>query len=239
MKPLISVIVPVKNGYEYIEQALESVERAFDTMAYEVIIVNDGSTDKTEEVLQSWHSKIRYFSQKNQGVAAARNLGLQHAKGELVSFIDADDIWSVDHVRDLYGVLQKNSELEVALGYTQRVSKAQDAVFSSPVLGFDLYQPPVLLPSLGAALFKKSVFTKVGQLEPTLRWHEDLDWYLRFIEHGFPIGITKEVVSYYRLHNFNATHDLLPGDAQLLRVLAQSLKRRNNKEVPSLKSLEK
>ena len=95
--PKVSVIIPVYNGANYITETLNSVLiQAYKNI--EVIVVNDGSTDKTEEIVKSFGDRIRYFVQKNKGVSSARNFGLLKAEGEYVQFLDADDLLFEDKI---------------------------------------------------------------------------------------------------------------------------------------------
>jgi glycosyltransferase involved in cell wall biosynthesis len=90
--PQISVIIPTYNRQELVVAALQSV-LAQTITGFEIIIVDDGSTDQTEQRLQPYLDRIRYVKQANQGVAAARNTGVRHAHGELLCFLDSDDLW--------------------------------------------------------------------------------------------------------------------------------------------------
>lgn len=90
--PLVSVVVPVHNGGRYVREAVDSV-LAQDYERIEVIVVDDGSTDDTAEVLSSYGSRIHVESQPRGGVAAARNAGMRLAAGRFVAFLDADDLW--------------------------------------------------------------------------------------------------------------------------------------------------
>jgi len=90
--PRVSIIVPTFNLARYIGRALESVFGQTYT-DYEVIVVDDGSTDNTRDVLALYAGKLRYYHQVNKGVAAARNRGLTQATGELIAYLDADDMW--------------------------------------------------------------------------------------------------------------------------------------------------
>lgn len=95
-KPIVTVIMPAFNAELFIEQAIESVlNQTYDK--FELFIVNDGSTDKTEEVIKGFNDKrIKYLIQKNKGVSSARNLAIKHSKGQWLSFLDADDVWLPD-----------------------------------------------------------------------------------------------------------------------------------------------
>ena len=113
-QPLISVIVPVFNGQDYLKDCINSI--AIQTYSnIEILIINDGSTDGTDLVcqqLKAQNSKIRLFYLDDQGVSAARNLGLQEAKGEYLTFVDADDRVLPDMLELLYEtLLSTNSDV--------------------------------------------------------------------------------------------------------------------------------
>lgn len=92
MKPTVSVVIPTFNRGEFVVNALESVF-AQTYQDYEVIVVDDGSTDDTRDKLRPYMERIRYFYQKNQGASAARNKGIEVARGEWISTLDSDDVW--------------------------------------------------------------------------------------------------------------------------------------------------
>src|SRR5437763_15026798 len=94
-EPLVSVVITTFNQASYIGAALESVFNQ-SYKRYEVIVVDDGSTDETPRVLEPFRPWIVHVRQANQGVAAARNTGVRQAKGELVAFLDGDDLWEPD-----------------------------------------------------------------------------------------------------------------------------------------------
>lgn len=234
MQPLISVILPVKNGALFIDEALRSVDQATTNDHYEIIVVNDGSNDTTETVLVPWlkQKNIHYFTQTCQGPAVARNKALSVATGEYIAFIDADDVWTSNHIQVLLKQLEQHPESDIALGYTQRYLTPLST--HSPLCSGELFGKPILLASFGCGLFRRKVFEVVGSLDPGLTFHEDIEWYMRAKEKNIIFTITQQVVKYYRLHNANITRDLHPTDPQLLRVLAKSLSRRKYKTLPSL-----
>src|SRR5438045_4181238 len=90
--PLVSVIMPVYNGAAYLAGALASIS-AQTYPRYELVVVNDGSTDDSAAIVQSFPN-VRYVYQENQGIAAARNFGVSFSRGELVAFLDQDDYWA-------------------------------------------------------------------------------------------------------------------------------------------------
>src|SRR5690625_1048731 len=101
---LVSIIIPVYNKEEYLEDCLESViNQSYEKI--EIIIINDGSTDGSESIIKKWKNKdnrIKYMSQNNQGVAIARNNGIKVSKGDYIYFIDADDYLSLNAIETLY-----------------------------------------------------------------------------------------------------------------------------------------
>src|SRR5688572_27202891 len=99
--PLFSVIIPLFNKAAHIENTLKSVlDQTFEE--YEIIIVNDVSTDNGLEIVKNIrNSRIHIISQQNQGVSAARNKGIEHSKGKLIAFLDADDYWFPNHLEAL------------------------------------------------------------------------------------------------------------------------------------------
>ncbi|MDE5121033.1 MAG: glycosyltransferase family 2 protein, partial [Trichodesmium sp. St19_bin1] len=92
MTPKVSIIIPVYNCELYITQGIESVLNQTYT-DYEIIVIDDGSTDNTHQVLQPYMKKIRYFFHENKGLSATRNQGIKMAKGELIALLDADDLF--------------------------------------------------------------------------------------------------------------------------------------------------
>jgi glycosyltransferase involved in cell wall biosynthesis len=127
-RSLISCIVPVFNGARYLREALESIfQQTYRPL--EVIIADDGSTDGTVAVAQSYGDGITYLKQANAGPAAARNLGLSRARGEFVAFLDADDLWHVEKLDRQMARFQARSELDLCIthvreAHSQRLVKA-------------------------------------------------------------------------------------------------------------------
>ena len=110
-KPEVSVIVPAYNNEKYIGRCLESLLRQDFTGSYEIVMVNDGSADKTLEIAEEIakeHDNVRIFTQKNSGVSAARNAGLSHARGNYVLFADSDDFVEPRYISALYDAIERS-----------------------------------------------------------------------------------------------------------------------------------
>jgi len=108
--PKVSVVVPTYNNAQYIRQALDSVfDQTFTD--YEIIVVDDGSTDETHRELESYGRRIRYHRQDNGGLAVARNTGMRLANGDLLTYLDADDVWERDNLLFKTSLLERHSDL--------------------------------------------------------------------------------------------------------------------------------
>ncbi len=108
--PFFSVVIPLYNKQDYISQSLHSVlNQQFKD--FEVIIINDGSTDRSQQIIESFQdSRIRLFNQKNQGVSIARNTAVAKSTGKIIAFLDADDIWYPTHLEEIYHLSKKFPE---------------------------------------------------------------------------------------------------------------------------------
>ncbi len=110
--PMVSVIIPTFNCATYLPEAIESV-LAQTCTDYEVIVVDDGSTDATNQVVATYCDRVRYFCQENRGAASARNTGIRHAQGEYVSFLDADDVLLPSKLEEQASFLNRNANVDI------------------------------------------------------------------------------------------------------------------------------
>lgn len=230
--PLLSVIIPVYNGEYFIQEAIESVFR----QGYphlEVLVVDDGSTDETALKVKSFKERVRYFHQENQGPGVARNMGIKNTSGEILSFLDVDDLWPESRLNMLMKKFEENPDLEIVLGHT----------ISEALPGAGKVEPnflkPYVIPSFGSGLFKREVFKKVGMIDAELRFSEDQDWFMRTKEQNVAMIIIKDVVLIQRIHGNNMTKNTAWKDVDILKVIKKSLDRRRKggkdpKELPKL-----
>lgn len=188
--PFFSVVIPLYNKENFIAQTLSHVlsQRFQD---FEVVIVNDGSTDKSLQVVQSFDDeRIKIYQQKNQGVSAARNFGIQQATGQYMALLDADDIWKNYHLQALYDAIQQYPDKGVyCTGYEIMLDKKgtiRPAVYNnySPndiEIVDDFFTKSTVNPILCSSVlaFTKDVFTVIGDFDTTLKASEDLDFFLR------------------------------------------------------------
>jgi glycosyltransferase involved in cell wall biosynthesis len=230
--PLISVIMPVYNGAGFIAEAIDSIQQQ-NYSPLEIIIIDDGSTDDTKQVVSQIDDNIHYLYQTNQGPSVARNRGLGIAAGEIITFLDADDLWPTDKLQIQVPYLLNHSNLEFILGRIQYISLpgAQD-------IKIQLAEDETLaFVHLGSGIYRNSAFKKVGFFEETLRYSEDHDWFLRARELGLPFKILEHITLYYRLHGQNMTRNKSAQDFQLLTVLKKSLDRRRRQNEGAVQAL--
>jgi glycosyltransferase involved in cell wall biosynthesis len=224
--PLVSVIIPVWNGAEFLPDALSSIlEQRYRPI--EILVVDDGSTDDTAKVAAQYQNQIRYIALPHQGLPATRNRGLEHAQGELIAFLDVDDLWVDSKLELQIAHLNKNPSVLVVLGHTQLMRLVGP---DSDVRHFEAWGTPTLALSFGAALIRRNVFEQIGGLDQALWGSEDLDWFMRVREHGIQMQIHPEVVQFYRRHTKNMTNDQDMSKQDVLKMLKHSLARRSTQE---------
>ena len=224
--PLISVIIPVYNGARFLEEAIANV-LAQQYPSLEIIVVDDGSTDDPASVLARLPVDVRYFRQENAGAAAARNRGIKDASGDLIAFLDVDDLWPVNNLRVLLDVLSGDAAADVAHGrgqLTQYQPGATGEYLGNPGESFPYY--------IGAGLYRRRAFERVGLFDAELRYGEDSDWFNRAYECKLPIHRLNEVTLFVRRHDSNMTRGKTLVERNLIRIVKKQLERRTGRSEP-------
>lgn len=222
--PLISVIIPACNAEAFIQETLQSVlDQSWELL--EIILVDDGSTDHTAEIAAA-NPGVTVIRQVNQGVAAARNTGIRHARGEYIAFLDADDIWPPEKIAHQVAYMQQHPEW--GLSYTMHQCFLDSSIDSIPLwVRPELFkeQEPGHVPS--ALMVTKEALEQVGLFNEDYPVAEDAEWLLRAKEKQIAIGLIPELLLYKRVHQNNLTGR--PDVQQnLFRALAASLARRKS-----------
>lgn len=215
MQPFFSIIIPLYNKENAIEKTLKSV---FDQSLadYEVIVINDGSTDKSEQKVNTFFDeRLRLFSTENKGVSQARNLGIDKSKGKIVAFLDADDYWFPTHLESLYQLHKNFPEAGLlATNYQFYFSnkKIIQPIFDTiPNQKWSGIVPDLFATSMkfrlawtSAVAVKKEIFETVGTFDEniTLGAGEDTDMWIR-IALKFPVAFDNEVTVYYQMATEN------------------------------------
>lgn len=202
--PKVSVIIPAYNALRYLPETIDSLfKQTFED--FEAIIVNDGSTDSIEDWFDGIKDpRLKLISQVNQGQSKARNSGLEHAQGEFIAFLDADDLWEPSKLEKQVSLLMSNPEVGVI--YTWVAGIDSEGVLRGRVIkNFaegnvwkDLTQHNIL--ECGSTpLIRRICFAKVGVFDERLPPCEDLDLWLRIACH-YNFLVIKEPLVYYRQH---------------------------------------
>lgn len=204
----VSVIIPAYNQGHYLVQAIESVlsQRYRDL---EVIVVDDGSTDDTAEVANSFSDpRISYFYQENRGLSAARNTGIRLASGRFITYLDSDDLFLPKKVELLVDKLEQEPDLGFVAGQAipidergNRVGMKFDKCISEEGHHLLLGNPY----HVGSVMLLSSWQRKVGYFDESLRSYEDWDMWLRLVRAGCVFGWVDQPVSLYRFHTDQMT----------------------------------
>ena len=219
----VSTVIPCHNGERYVAETIRSVLRqGHDRL--EIIVVDDGSTDRTREVVESLGPPVRYVRQPRGGAARARNGGVALATGAILAFLDADDLWPDGALSALLAPLERDPGLGMTVGHMEQ--------FVSPELPeearqqFRFSSEPVPARMCGSVLVRRSTFDLVGGFSTRLESGEFMDWILRAEALGVRSATVPEVVLRRRLHRLN--HGVVRRDARqdYVRVVKAALDRR-------------
>jgi glycosyltransferase involved in cell wall biosynthesis len=237
--PEISVIIPVYNGEKTIQETLESVfNQTFSD--YELIVINDGSTDFTLKILSHVKdSRLKVFSYPNGNQAVSRNRGISHASGKYIAFLDADDLWTPDKLEQQFEALQAHPEAAVAYSWSDYIDETSQFLRrgSYKTINGNTY-PYFLLANIlengSNPLIRRQALVEVGNFNPDFTPAEDWDMWLRLAKQYQFITIPKPQIL-YRQSSQSASANVLRLETGSKKVIEQAFS-----QVPdSLKPLKK
>lgn len=187
--PLVSVIIPTYNRGWIIKEAVDSV-LSQNFVDFELIVVDDGSTDNTRDILDAYKNDIKVFRYNNQGVSAARNRGIAQASGKFIAFLDSDDLWMPNKLSMQVDFFNTNKEAlicqteEIWIRNNVRVNPKK----RHKKLSGMIFEPSLCLcmVSPSAVMIKRELFEAVGLFDESLPACEDYDLWLR-ISSGYPV----------------------------------------------------
>jgi glycosyltransferase involved in cell wall biosynthesis len=220
----VSVIIPVFNGADRLAEAVASVRGEVEA-GDEIIIVDDGSTDGTADLIASLGRDIVSIRQDNAGHPAARNVALRRARGDVIAFLDHDDIWPPGRQAPLLAALDADETVDIAVGRVRIVTDTHIPSPSADNMRYVTTHRPWHLDSL---LLRRSVFDRVGQFDERLRNASDADWTMRAREAGVTYKAIDEVTVFYRLHATNLSRNVSDSRAFLLQALKSAMDRRRS-----------
>lgn len=226
--PTVSVVIPTYNRAGYLPEAIESLLGQLGP-ADEMIVVDDGSTDETPQVLARWEGRLRVVRTANGGLGAARNVGIAAARGEWIAFHDSDDVARPDRLAFQRAWVARRPDVDAVLCNGEHMGGSgvhvvppalarhhQERLVGVRALfdGFPLY--------FQGALVRRRAFAAAGSFDATLRVHTDLDYGYRLLHVARALFVDWPVF-WYRWHGTNITADRLAGREELARILARLL----------------
>lgn len=225
--PKVSVIIPTYNREKLIGRAIESV-LAQTHPAYEIIVVDDGSTDGTKSALAPFNGKIKYVHQANAGIAGARNRGIQESGGEYIAFLDSDDYWAPEKLAEQVRVLDACPKVGIVFAPMPIVNEKGETLGRKPAgaTGKNLRE---LLEFWGdlptsTVMTRRECFKKAGVFDPALPPMEDFDMWLRIARYYDLYEIEGKVLAYYYRHSEQATSSKLKVYDGLVKIYTKALK---------------
>lgn len=188
---MLSVIIPTYNRSLFLKEAIQSaVEQDFflshPGFSYEIVVIDDGSADSTEQIVSSFGKRVKYHCQEHKGVSAARNRGLDLARGDFIAFLDSDDLWEKEKIGVQMSFMKAFPKAKVC--YTDEIwikkgicvnPKRKHQKYSGWI--FDKVLPLCLI-TLSSALFRHDVFEDIGKFDENLPACEDYDFGIRLAQ---------------------------------------------------------
>jgi len=223
--PLVSVVIPAYRCAQYIAQGVASVfDQSFKNL--ELIVVNDGSPDTSllESELERYRQKIRYLKQQSRGPSAARNAGIQEARGKYVAFLDGDDYWRPGHLSKLMTLFQQNSALELAycdcilLKNEKLDARYFDLQAQAAVVNFDSILVEDSAIPTSTVVASREALLRVGLFDESIRRCEDFDLWLRLAFQGAPMAYHTDAEVVHRVNDAGLSANSLAMKTDRIRV---------------------
>lgn len=222
---LVSCIVPVHNGERYLAQAIDSIVSQ-PHRPLEVIVVDDGSTDGSAALAESYGDPVRVIRQEHRGPAGGRDTGIRAARGEFICMLDADDLWVDGKLERQLEQFRLRPELDVCLAFSEsfwepgleeeeRRYRANGKVRGSH--------------HFGTMLVRRSVFETIGPIDAARSYSDQVDWFARMGEADVVVEILAEVLMRRRMHRESMSHSAPNNDAYLDLVKARIDRRRQDR----------
>ena len=223
-RPLVSVIVPVRNGERFLASAITSILNQ-DYRPLEIIVVDGYSTDNTANITQSFEN-VHYVQQVNRGIADAYNTGIAAAQGHVIAFLSHDDLWTPNKLSLQVNHLMEHPEIQYTIAMVKFFLEPGHEI--PPGFKKDLLHGQHVGRIMETLVARKSLFDAIGRFDSGMALAEDADWYARANDHNVPMAIIPEVLLYKRVHNANASSDAQTSNRELLKALKRSIERKKS-----------
>lgn len=221
--PSVSVVIPVFEGERYLGEAIESALRQ-SVPPTEVIVIDDGSSDGSAALADSFGGVVRCVRQAHAGIGAGRNRGVAEARGELIAFLDADDLWDADKTRLQLAALANDPTLDMVFGHALQFHSAE----LTPEERARTRVPAAAIAAMvpGGGLFRAAAFARVGPFETQWRVGEFVSWYQHAMELGLRFAVLLPVVLHRRIHTTNQGIRARDAMVDYVRIVKAAIDRR-------------
>ena len=205
-EPLLSVITPVYNGEKYIEECIASILRQSYTNI-EYIIINDGSTDKTKEIIKKYKKNIKIINQNNMGQVKTLNKGWNMSKGKYLTYLSADDILDSKCYEEIIAFLEKNMNIIMAFPKNHLIDENSKIIKKDVCPEFSFYDTLVRQEcKIGAgAIFRKQIFQKYGGWDSKFELCPDRHYWIKIFQYG-NFKLIDSALAFYRLHSHSGVY---------------------------------
>ncbi|MFV0389623.1 MAG: glycosyltransferase family 2 protein [Pyrinomonadaceae bacterium] len=199
--PLVSVVIPAYNAVRFVNATIDSVlAQTFQDL--EILVVDDGSTDNTKEILGNYGDKIRFLPKKNGGVSSARNYGIENAIGKYIAFLDADDVWMPEKLEKQVALMESNKEIGLCYVSTQRVDEELNYLTLIRANTYADYTESLLLNlnivsgSCSSAMARRDIILQTNGFDSQFTTYADWEMWLRLSLLTNFAPINEELVKY-------------------------------------------
>ena len=211
--PAVSVLIDTFNHERFIEEAVVSVlEQDFPAGEMEILVVDDGSTDRTPEILRKFAPRVRVLRKTNGGQASAFNAGIPEVRGEIVAFLDGDDWWTRDKLSRVMQAMADEPDVGIVghgINVIQRDGREQQEILregfrfqADSVEGSKLFCVRRSFMGTSRMTLRASLLAKIGRVPEVIRIEAD-EYLFTLAAVLSPVRILAEALTYYRLHNAN------------------------------------
>lgn len=214
MKPYISIIIPAYNYAHFLVYTLENVLSQVD-IELDIVVVDDGSTDNTADVVKRFGGAVRYIYQENKGLSAARNTGMLHAQGDFLVFLDADDLLLPGTLQAQASRLIDNTEAQIAICYNQLFSSDTPQGPFHDLGRFEIIKQDFFvwlckhnIAPVHAHMIRRKAALQVGNFDTSLKSLEDYDFWLRCAAAGHRFTFAENGIALYRKHDASMSSSL-------------------------------
>jgi glycosyltransferase involved in cell wall biosynthesis len=229
MSPFVSVIIPAYNASKYIVETVQSV-LSQTHQNFEIIIVNDGSKDNTLEIINTLASndnRIKIIDKTNTGVSDTRNCGIKISTGEYLAFLDADDVWLEDSLKERLDIFNKDISIGLVHSDCQIINEFSipQNIYYRGIEGYILIdllrKRRCCIPTPSSALIKREVIQKIGEWDSLFSTSADHDFFLR-IANKYKIGKVNKILFYYRIHPNNMHKNVAVMEKDIIGVFQKA-----------------